>query len=69
MTPGEILQLINTGGVIGLLIFFTLAFYNGEIVSKKTLDKIIEAYQRQVEESMEKSIERVLSAIKQRGKW
>lgn len=45
----ELLQLINTGGVLALLIFFVWAFYDGQIISKKSLDRILEAYKEQTE--------------------
>jgi hypothetical protein len=42
------LQLINTAGVVGVLVFFVYAFYKGHIVSKPTLDNIIASTVRHV---------------------
>lgn len=55
------------GGVqLTVLVWLVYVFYNGDVISKKSLDSIIASYQKSVEASMEKSIERVLSEIKKR---
>jgi uncharacterized membrane protein len=66
-TLAEILQLINTAGVLGLLVFFVYAFYTGEIISKKVLDKIIESYRQQTEDTLEKSLEKLIKEIGRKG--
>lgn len=58
-------SLVTSGVQVGALLFMVWAFYNGEIVSKKTLDKILEAYQHQIKES----ISEVLDEVKKRGRW
>lgn len=62
-----LIDLINTSGVLGLLIFFVWAFYNGEIISKKSLDRILEGYRSQTEAMFQKAINDVLSEIRKKG--
>jgi hypothetical protein len=62
-----LLQLINAGGVLALLAFFTWAFYNGEIISKKMLDKIIQTYSEQTEKSLHESVNRIVEEIRKKG--
>jgi uncharacterized membrane protein len=63
----ELLQIINTGGTLALLVFFVWAFYNGEIISKKVLDKIIESYRQQTEDTLERSMQKLISEIRKKG--
>jgi hypothetical protein len=37
-------QIINTVGVIGILVFLVVAFYRGDIISKPVLDKIMDRF-------------------------
>jgi len=70
MTPtAELLQLINTGGVLALLVFFVWAFYAGEIISKKSLDRILEAYKDQTEAMFQKAITDILDEIRKNRSW
>lgn len=68
-TIAEILQLVNTAGVLGLLVFFVYAFYTGEIISKKVLDKIIESYRQQTEDTFEKSLDKLIRELNGRKGW
>ena len=65
----ELIEIINTGGILGLLIFFVWAFYTGEIISKKTLDRILEGYKQQTEKMFQKAISDVLDEIKKSKGW
>jgi len=64
-----LLQVINAGGTLGLLAFFVWAFYDGQIISKKTLDKILESYKEQMEVMFQKAIQDVLTEIKRNKSW
>ena len=65
----ELIEIINTGGILGLLVFFVWAFYTGEIISKKTLDRILEGYKEQTEIMFQKAISDVLDEIKKSKGW
>ena len=65
----SLIQLINTGGVLALLIFFVWAFYDGQIISKKSLDKILEAYKEQTESMFQKAISDILTENRKNKKW
>jgi len=65
----SLIQLINTGGVLALLIFFVWAFYDGQIISKKSLDKILEAYKEQTESMFQKAISDILTEIRKNKNW
>lgn len=67
MTFTDFASLITGGAQLSALLFLVWAFYNGELISKKTLDKIMDSYQKQGAENMEKSVEKILDAIKRRG--
>jgi len=63
----ELLQLINAGGTLALLVFFVWAFYTGEIISKKVLDKIIESYRQQTEDTLERAMQKLIGEIRKKG--
>lgn len=63
----DLLQLVNTGGTLALLVFFVYAFYAGEIISKKVLDKIIESYREQTEETLERAMQKLIDEIRKKG--
>jgi len=69
MDVATILQLINSGGVLALLVFFVWAFYDGQIISKKTLDRILDGYREQTEAMFQKAIADVLQEIKKNKTW
>jgi hypothetical protein len=65
MNLSEFVSLVTSGVQVGALLFMVWAFYEGHIISKKTLDKILEAYQLQIKQSMAE----VLEEVKKRGSW
>jgi len=62
-----IMQVVNTAGTLGLLAFFVWAFWSGEIISKKTLDKIIESYRQQTEETLKSAMKGLIEEIRRKG--
>lgn len=50
----QLLPLINTGGVVALLLFQALLFFRGDIISRKVLDDIITATVVRVLREMER---------------
>jgi hypothetical protein len=60
-----IIEIINAGGVLALLVLFTWAFYDGKIISKKTLDHILSQYQTQTEQMFQD----LLKEIKRSRGW
>lgn len=68
MTLVQFGELFTSTAQLGVLIWLVYSFYNGDIVSKKTLDKILESYQTQIKESMGEILHEI-SEIKKRGRW
>ncbi len=44
MTLVELAQVVSNLGVIGVLLWFTKAFLNGDILSKTIVDKLVDVY-------------------------
>ena len=63
----EFIEVINAGGVLALLAFFVWAFYDGQIISKKTLDKILESYREQAEQMFQNAVNEILDEIRKKG--
>lgn len=69
MTPEAFTQLLtaaNSIGTLGVLIFFVLAFYRGDILSKTVHDRIVKVYEDQAKELTTRlvaSIERIEQKI------
>ncbi len=63
ITYTTLLQAVNTFGVVAVLIFFMLAFYQGKIISKTILDRILEVYERQFEEMTDRIMKRLDDAL------
>lgn len=64
----EMLQVANTFGVLGLLVFFTWAFYDGRIISKKILDEIMKDYQSQTEQAIRHAVETIIEKVTEENK-
>ena len=56
---------LNAAGTLGVLLFMVLAFYRGDIVSKRTLDRILAQYERQFAESTARILERIDAALRE----
>jgi uncharacterized membrane protein len=69
MDASTLLQFVNTGGVLALLIFFVWAFYDGQIISKKSLDKILDAYRQQTEMMLKDAIKDILDEVRKNKTW
>ena len=66
MTLAEFSNFFIGGAQLGVLIWLVYVFYNGDIISKKSLDSIMASYQKSIEASLEQSIERVLAEVRKR---
>lgn len=63
ITYTTLLQAVNTFGVVAVLVFFMFAFYQGKIISKSILDRILEVYERQFEEMTDRIMKRLDDAL------
>lgn len=63
-TVRQVTDLLNAVGTVGVLVWLTLAFYRGDIVSRRTLERILERYERQFAESTARILERVDEAMR-----
>ncbi len=61
-----VLQLINAGGVVGVLVFFVWAFYRGEVISHAVFERILQQYEHQFGELSERILERIDTALDKR---
>lgn len=68
-----LLQVINTTGVIGILVFFIIAFYRGDIMPKAVFEKILDRLLKDFAESWKnrqtESEEKILAAINKKRGW
>lgn len=69
----ELLQVANTTGVIGILVFFVVAFYRGDIMPKSVFDKILDRLLKDLADNWKKSQteseEKILAAINKKRGW
>ena len=53
------LQAINSFGVVGLLAFMVAAFYRGDLITRRLLDRILALYESHIAELSERILERL----------
>jgi hypothetical protein len=58
-----LLKLVNAVGVVGVLIFLVVAFYRGELVSRKVIDEIVKAVVSEVLATIKPMIEQDTDAL------
>jgi hypothetical protein len=58
-----LLNAVNAVGVVGVLIFLVVAFYRGELVSRKVIDEIVKAVVAEVLETIKPMIEQDTDAL------
>lgn len=58
------LSIIESSGVIGILVIFLWAFLSGQIISRKMLDEIIDGYVRRTDERFERAVREIINEIR-----
>ena len=58
-----LLKLVNALGGVGVLIFLVVAFYRGELVSRKVIDEIVKAVVSEVLATIKPMIEQDTDAL------
>ena len=48
-----VIQALDAGGTLAILVILVVLFYRGDLVTKKTVDKIVAVYEKQAEKMME----------------
>jgi hypothetical protein len=61
-----LLDAINAFGVVGLLAFFVIAFYRGDLIARTLLDRILGLYEEQIGELSERILQRLEEVVKRR---
>ena len=68
-----IIQLIQTGGVIALLVIAVYGFQTGRIISRSVLDKILDAYTAKIVKMFSDEFDKVRDEIRElrnrQGRW
>lgn len=59
-----LLQALNSFGVVGLLAFMVAAFYRGDLIARRLLDRILALYEAQLSELSERILKRLDQALK-----
>ena len=64
-----LLDLVESGGIVALLIFMVWAFFSGNLVSRRTVEDIVASIVSKVDEKMDALKADIEKKLDGRGEW
>ena len=62
-----ILEMVNSAGLVGLLVFLIAAFQRGELISKTMLERILNVYEERLEVLTEEIVRKLDEIMRSTG--